>query len=124
MVKKIARNIGALLLEEGVISQAQWEHAKAEEQTSGEGVHKSLVRLGYVTQKAMVDFISDEMDIPRIGLDSLTIDPKIIELIPEGLAQKYQVIPLFKTGNTVTCAMADVFNVFAIDEIALKTGLA
>ncbi len=124
MVKKIARNIGALLLEKGVISQAQWEHAKAEEQTSGEGVHKSLVRLGYVTEKAMVDFISDQMNIPRIGLDSLVIDPKIIELIPEGLAQKYHVIPLFKTGNTVTCAMADVFNVFALDEIALKTGLA
>jgi type IV pilus assembly protein PilB len=123
MVKKISRNIGALLLEKGIISQAQWEHAKLEEGTSSEGIQKSLIRLGYVTEDVMVNFISDQMNIPRIGLDSLVIDPKIIELIPEQLAQKYHVIPLFKTGSSVTCAMADIFNVFALDEIALKTGL-
>ncbi len=123
MVKKMAKNIGALLLEKGIISQTQWEQAKLEEKSGGEGIHKVLTRLGYVTEDAMADFISDQMNIPRIGLGNLTIDPKIIDLIPEQLAQKYHVIPLFKSGSRVTCAMADVFNVFALDEIALKTGL-
>ncbi len=123
MAKKIVRNIGALLLEKGVISQQQWEHAKLEEGNSGEGIHKILIRLGHVKEDVMINFISDQMNIPRIELGSLVVDSKIIDLIPESLAQKYQVIPVFKTGNSVTCAMADVFNVFAIDEIALKTGL-
>lgn len=123
MVKKIARNIGALLLEKGIISQTQWEHAKLEEGNGSEGIHKSLIRLGYVTEDAMANFISDQMNIPRIVLGSLVIDTKVIDLIPGHLAQKYHVIPLFKSGNSVTCAMADVFNVFALDEIAMKTGL-
>jgi len=123
MVKKIAKNIAALLLEKGVISQTQWEQAKLEEGSGTEGIHKSLVRLGYVTEETMADFISDQMDIPRIALGDLVVDPKIIDLIPQNLAQKYHVIPVFKTGSSVTCAMADVFNIYALDEIALKTGL-
>jgi type IV pilus assembly protein PilB len=123
MVKKMAKNIGALLLEKGVISQSQWEQAKLEEGKGGEGIHKVLTRLGHVSEDTMTDFIADQMNIPRIVLGNLTIDPKIIDLIPEHLAQKYHVIPLFKSGSRVTCAMADVFNVFALDEISLKTGL-
>lgn len=112
-----------MLLEKGVISQQQWEQAKLEEGNGAEGIHKALIRLGHMTEDAMVNFISDQINIPRIELSSLVIDPKIIDLIPERLAQKYHIIPVFKTGNSVTCAMADVFNVFALDEIALKTGL-
>jgi type IV pilus assembly protein PilB len=123
MIKKTTKNISALLLEKGVISQTQWEQAKLEERNSGEGIHRTLTRLGYVTEETMADFISEQMSIPRIGLSHLTIDPKIIDLVPGHLAQKYQVIPLFKSGSKVTCAMADVFNVFALDEISLKTGL-
>src|SRR5258708_749980 len=93
MIKKIAKNIGALLLEKGVISQTQWEQAKLEEENSGEGIHKILIRLGYVTEDVLANFISDQMNIPRIALGNLVIDPKIIELIPEHLAQKYHVIP-------------------------------
>jgi type IV pilus assembly protein PilB len=123
MVKKFDKNIGALLLEKGLISQKQWDHANLEEGNGSEGIHKVLIRLGYITEDAMVNFISDQTNIPRVELGILVIDPKIIDLIPGFLAQKYHVIPVFKTGNHVTCAMADVFDVFALDEIALKTGL-
>lgn len=123
MVKRIARNIGALLLEKRLITQQQWEHARMEEGGGAEGIHKTLILLGYISEDAMVDFIAEELGIPRIELDSLTIDPKVIELIPESLAQKHRVIPVFKTGNCLTCAMSDVFNVVALDEIAMKVGL-
>lgn len=62
------------------------------------------------------------MSAPHIDLDSYLIDKKIIELVPEKLARRYQVIPLFKIGNTLTVAMADPHNVFALDEVRLKTG--
>lgn len=123
MVKRIARNIGALLLEKKLISQQQWEQAKMEERSDTVGIHKTLIQQGVITEDAMADFIAEELGIPRIELDFLKIDPKIIALIPEALAQKHRVIPVFKTGNCVTCAMIDVFNVVALDEIALRSGL-
>ena len=63
MVKKIARNIGALLLEKVVISQTQWEQAKLEEGSGGEGIHKILVRLGYVSEETMADFCCGRDDV-------------------------------------------------------------
>ena len=62
------------------------------------------------------------MSTPDVDLDSYLIDEKIIELVPEKLARHYQLIPLFRIGNTLTVAMADPHNVFALDEVRLKTG--
>ena len=123
MVKKTIKNIGEILLEKGVISPKQWEQAKTEEENNVEPIHKVLIRLGFVAENDMVDFIAEQMNIPRIELKDLAIDPKIIGLIPDRLARKYNIIPVFKIGNSVTCAMTDVFNVVALDEIVLKTGL-
>jgi len=57
-----------------------------------------------------------------VDLDSYLIDEKLIELVPESLARRYQLIPLFKIGNTLTLAMSDPHNIFALDEVRLKTG--
>jgi len=57
-----------------------------------------------------------------VDLDSYLIDEKLIDLVPESLARRYQLIPLFKIGNTLTLAMADSHNIFALDEVRLKTG--
>lgn len=62
------------------------------------------------------------MSTPHVDLDSYLIDEKLIELVPESLARRYQLIPLFKIGNTLTVAMADPHNILALDEVRLKTG--
>jgi type IV pilus assembly protein PilB len=62
------------------------------------------------------------MSIPHVDLDSYLIDKKVIELVPETLARRYQLIPLFKIGNTLTVAMADPHNILALDEVRVKTG--
>lgn len=62
------------------------------------------------------------MPIPHVDLDSYLIDDKVITLVPESLARRYRVIPLFKIGDVLTVAMADPRNIFALDEVRLKTG--
>jgi type II secretory ATPase GspE/PulE/Tfp pilus assembly ATPase PilB-like protein len=62
------------------------------------------------------------MTAPHVDLDSYLIDEKIIEMIPESLARQYQLIPLFKIGETLTVALSDPNNIFALDEVRLKTG--
>ena len=62
------------------------------------------------------------MSATYVDLDSYLIDEKLIELVPESLARRYQLVPLFKIGSTLTVAMADPHNIFALDEVRLKTG--
>jgi len=123
MAKKTKKTLGEMLLEQGVISSTQWEDVQDEERKSGKSIRESLLKLGVISEEDLVNFISDQMDIPRIELDNYLIDGKIIELIPEDLARKHHLVPLLKIGKTVTCAMVDVFNIFALDEVTMKTGL-
>lgn len=123
MAKKQKKSLGEMLVGQGVISEKQWEDAKAEEKKTGQPLRKVLIKLGIITEEDMVNFIAEEMDIPRIELNSYLIDSKIIDLIPEALARKYQLIPFLKIGNSLNCAMLDPLNIFALDEIRIKTGL-
>ncbi len=123
-MKHSKKSLGELLLEFGVISATQWEEALLEEKKTGAPMRKILLKLGIISEEDMVNFISDQLNIPKIELSNYLIDSKVIDLIPEDLARKYQLIPILKIGKTITCAMVDVFNIYALDEIVMKTGLA
>nr|HPN89123.1 ATPase, T2SS/T4P/T4SS family [Candidatus Omnitrophota bacterium] len=123
MSKFSRKTIGDLLLEKGIISYPQLEQIKFEERQTGESLFKVVPRLGFMTQKEMVEFIAQHTDIPQVELANMMIDPEIIKLVPEELARKYQIIPVLRIGNALSCAMADVFNIYAIDELSAKTGL-
>ncbi len=111
-----------MLLEHNIITDDQWMKVQSAVK-SGESVRKSLIKTGFVSEEDMVNFLAEQMSIPRIDLNSHLIDPKLIELVPEDLARKHQIIPVLKIGSTLTCVMADVFNLLALDEVMLRTGL-
>lgn len=118
------KSLGALLLEKDVITSDQWEEVQREEKNTGYSFQKVLIQLNIIEEKELVNFISKEMDVPRIELNNYLIDQKLIDLVPEDLARKHQLIPALKIGSNLTCAMVDVFNIFALDEIMIKTGLS
>ena len=117
------KSIVELMVEKGIISQSQLEQAKAEQRKSGDSIFRVLPRLKFITQDMMVEFISDNTDLPIIELEHLAIDPKLMHLFPEDLARKHLVLPILKIGSTLTCVMVDVFDIYVQDELASKTGL-
>ena len=122
MVKE-KRSLGESLVEDGVITAEQLKRAQEEEKRKGERLVKALVRLGFIAEEDLVMFLSNKLSVPRIELGNYLIDPKIVELVPENLARKYELIPILKIGNRLTCAMVDPWNVFALDEVRSATGL-
>lgn len=120
---KEKKSLGESLVEEGIITAEQLKKAQGEEKSKGERLVKVLVRLGFIAEEDLVTFLSNKLNVPRIELNNYLIDQKIIELVPENLARKYELIPVLKIGNRLTCAMIDPWNVFALDEIRSKTGL-
>ncbi len=118
---KHKRSLGETLVEEGIISREQLTQAQEEEKRSGQHLRKVVVRMGLIEEEDLVELLSDKLNVPRIELGNYLIDPKIVELVPELLARKYDLMPVFKIGNRLTCAMVDPWNVFALDELRMKT---
>jgi type IV pilus assembly protein PilB len=124
MGKYTRKSVGEILLEKEIISVLQLDQARQEEKRTRESLFKILPRLGFVTQEDMINAVSDQAGIPRVELVHQLIDPKVIDLIPEELARKHQVLPILRVEQRLVCAMLDVFDVYVLDELAMKTGLA
>src|SRR4029077_13851291 len=81
-----------------------------------------LVKMGFVKDEEITALLSKQYGIPSINLAQFQIDPAVVKLVPAETAQKYQVIPLSRAGASLTIAMTDPTNVFAMDDIKFMTG--
>jgi type IV pilus assembly protein PilB len=114
--------IGELLSKAKLVTEEQLEKALEEQKQTGGRVGEHLVRLGFVSQEDILDCLSQQYGVPSINLQHFEIEDSIIRLIPADVARKYQFIPVSKTGATLTVAMSDPTNVFAMDDITFITG--
>jgi len=123
MTARQKKSLGESLVDSGIITKEQLQRAKAEEKRLGIRFSKALIKLGFIDEEDLASFLSDKLGIPKIDLSNYLIDSKIIDLVPEKLARKYELIPILKIGNRLTCAMIDPWNIFALDEIRMATNL-
>ena len=117
------KSLGESLVQEGIITTEQLKQAQTEEKRTSQRLRNVLVKMGFIAEDDLVVFLSEKLGLPRIELSNYLIDSKIIELIPEDLARKHELIPVLKIGNRLTCAMVDPWNIFALDEIRSRTSL-
>ncbi len=118
----MAVKLGEMLLKAGMITQRQLEEALDAQKSNGEKLGFNLVKLGHVQEDDITQLLSEQYGVPSINLRHFEIDESVIKLIPSEVAQKYLVVPVNRTGATLTIAMADPTNVFAMDDIKFMTG--
>jgi type IV pilus assembly protein PilB len=114
--------IGELLLKEKRISAEQLQEALNYQRTNGGKLGANLVKLGYVKDEEITSLLSKQYGVPSIALNQFEIDPAVIKLVPAETARKYQIVPLSRAGATLTIAMTDPTNVFAMDDVKFMTG--
>src|SRR5512136_2472251 len=114
--------LGELLLKENMVSPQQLQDALNHQKMNGRKLGKAFVSLGFVKDEEITSLLSRQYGVPSINLDHFEVDPAIIKIIPAETARKYQVLPLSRSGATLTIAMADPTNVFAMDDIKFMTG--
>ncbi len=114
--------LGDLLLKANVISQEQLDAALKNQREEGGKLGEVLVRLGHASEEDITETLSHQFGVPSINLAHFEIDPSIIKLVPGDVARKYMILPVNKTGATLTIAMGDPTNVFAMDDIKFMTG--
>ena len=118
----MAVRLGDLLLKEKRISPEQLQEALAQQRQKGGKLGFTLVSMGFVKEAEITALLSKQFGVPSIAISQFEIDPAVIKLIPAETAQKYQIIPLSRSGATLTIAMTDPTNVFAMDDIKFMTG--
>jgi len=118
----MAVRLGELLLKEKRITPAQLQEALNYQKTNGGKLGCNLVKLGIIKDDDITALLSKQYGVPFINLAQFEIDASIIKLIPSETAHKYQIVPLSRSGATLTIAMTDPTNVFAMDDIKFMTG--
>ena len=118
----MASRIGELLVKEQHITPGQLQEALSHQRQHGGKLGHNLISLGYVKDEEIAALLSKQYGVPSIALGQFEIDPSVVKLVPVETAQKYQIVPLSRTGATLTIAMTDPTNVFAMDDIKFMTG--
>ena len=118
----MAVKLGDLLLKQKLITQEQLDTALKLQREEGGKIGEALVRVGAVSESDITETLSQQFGVPSIDLANFEIDPAVIKVVPGEVARKYGVLPVNKTGATLTIAMGDPTNVFAMDDIKFMTG--
>ncbi len=114
--------LGAMLVSSGLITDEQLKKALTTQKSEGGRLGSILVKLGFVPEDKLMTFLSKQYGVPYVDLNKFQINPAVIKHIPPDVAQKYRIMPINRSGATITIAMVDPSNIFAIDDIKFMTG--
>jgi type IV pilus assembly protein PilB len=119
----MSAKLGEILVRENIISSQQLREVLEYQRANGGRLGANLVNLGIISEDVITTVLSRQYGIPSINLDLFQIENETIKLISHEVALKYSVLPISRVGATLTLAMADPTNVFAMDDIKFMTGL-
>jgi type IV pilus assembly protein PilB len=118
----MADKLGQLLLSSNIISEDQLKEALTLQRREGGRLGTNLVELGHITEEKLVTFLSRQYGVSSVNLSDFKVDQSVLKLVPIDIAGKYLIMPVARVGATLTIAMADPSNVFAIDDVKFMTG--
>ncbi|MBU4312492.1 MAG: hypothetical protein KJ706_07220 [Candidatus Omnitrophica bacterium] len=119
----IKKQLGELLIERGVITKKQLEHALETQKEKGGLIGQVLVGLGYATEEAIAQALTAQYGFPYLPLENYEIDSEIVKIVPKNVASQFCLIPIDKIGSNLTIAMSNPLNNLAIEDIELVSGL-
>ncbi|WP_315119370.1 GspE/PulE family protein [uncultured Clostridium sp.] len=119
---KIRKRLGEILIDSGLITDEILNRALILQRETGEKLGTLLITKGFATEEQIVDAVKKQLGIEYINLYELNIRPEIIEIIPETMARKYELLPIDIINGRLLVVMADPLNYFAIEDIKAVTG--
>ena len=115
--------LGDLFVREGLITEEQLKEGLAVSTTEGHRIGYALVHLGFVQEEELTRMLARQYRVPAVDLDKVTVDEKILKLIPGHVAIKHLVLPLRRVGRMLTVAMTNPTDFSAIDDLKFITKL-
>ncbi len=125
MLKLRRTLLGAMLIEENLVTPEQLDVALAEQRRSDSGkrIGETLVALRFLSEPNLLRILSLQLDCPIVDLVQEPPDPAVLDVVPSEFAMKNQLIPLHRNDDTLVVAMADPLDINAMDDLELLTGM-
>ncbi|HEV2175430.1 MAG TPA: type IV-A pilus assembly ATPase PilB, partial [Nitrospira sp.] len=118
----MSSRLGEILIKENLITSDQLKQALEHQKSTGGRLGTCLMKLGFISDDEITGVLSRQYGVPSINLKYYEVDATVVKLIPQDTAIRYQIVPLSRVGSTLTIAMTDPTNVFAMDDIKFMTG--
>lgn len=121
-MQTLKESIIEILLKSKKLSEADLDKALATQKKKQVPLRKVLIEERIISEEVLLSLLSEQLYIPTLHISKYKFDPEIIKLIPERLARQYILIPLSRIVNTITVAISDPLNIFALDDLKFLTG--
>ena len=116
------KTLGELLLDRGLITQAQMDQGLELQRVRGGLIGEILVELEFVKEDDIAQALTAQYGFPYLPLSNYDVDLEITSIIPARVARQYLLVPIDKIGNNLTLAMSNPLNVQAIEDVELLSG--
>ncbi|MDP3804272.1 MAG: hypothetical protein Q8Q87_01830 [Candidatus Omnitrophota bacterium] len=117
----VTKQLGELLVERGIINEAQLEKALKAQKERGGLIGQVLVLLGFAKEEEIAQALTVQYGFPYLPLECYDINADAIKMIPENVAAQYNLIAIDKIGDLLTIAMSNPLNFQAVEDIELLT---
>lgn len=116
--------IGELMVQQGLISNDQLRIALIEQEHNPLPLGRLLVRLGFVTEAMVRDTLASTIGTESIDLSTVVADMEALQMVPQDFSRRYHLLPVAyeAASSTMIVAMADLFNVVALDQLRAMLG--
>ncbi len=121
MAKRRPKQLGQILIEQGLLTQEQLERALAEHRNAPKSLGRVLIDLGYIQERDLVRALAEQVGLEFVDLSEYQVEPTATTLLPESLARRYRAIPIGEREGKLLVAMSDPANVYALDDIRAIT---
>jgi type IV pilus assembly protein PilB len=116
--------IGSLLVEKGLITEAQLQEALRRQQQRGGKLGQILVEMKAIGEEELLEVLAKQLGVPRAVIPPIgTVPPELLSKLPEPLASRYKAVPIALKDHVLHLAMADPFDIPALDDLRVATGL-
>ena len=122
MARRKTKQLGQILLEQGLLTQEQLDHALEEHRKTPRSLGRTLIDLGYIRERDLVRALAEQVGLEFVDLSETRIDPMVASLLPEPLCRRYRALPIGERDGKLLVAMSDPANVYALDDIRTLTG--
>ncbi|MCX7396948.1 MAG: ATPase, T2SS/T4P/T4SS family [Planctomycetales bacterium] len=112
------RKLGQILVDLGHINDDQlWDILEEQKQSPGTVIGQVAVRMGLITQAQVTEALAEQWGMPVVNLEETNIQPNVLEIVPQTMAEMYHIMPISLKNGVLTVAMADPQNVGALDDL-------
>jgi len=116
-------SITDVLLDKGLLTPEQMAQAVAMHEAEGTRLDRAIVQLGFLNEKQLLELMAKQLHLPLVDLSDVTIEPDVLRTVPLKVVYRKRLVPISRTNGSLSVATSDAFDLYALDDVRLITGL-